>query len=645
MNIMVAFGAAALLATECAMHAKTESPRLTLVDQGRAVSEIVIGAHPTKSAQLGAYELQHHVALITGARIPLLAEPSGKHVVRIFIGDYPGKIVPKTTRETSIRRFEGKDLILSGGDTTGYGRVNYHDYTTYPCDQPGDRAVYGYNGTLFAVYDFLEDLCGVLFFWLGDEGTAYEKRTTLSVAMSDREHTSSFDAFRVVERNYNWPGKMAEQTRLWEFRWRIMKCFGQAIHNTEAIYFAHWGKANNPNLAKAFVSKRPELFAQGYEGRGGTSNQILNANYAGDRDLPPQVCYSNADTANFLAEEALTYFNGKNVIGGHLNREGLRPTSEALLPYFTGLPWYYPLEGNDTSTYCRCPKCTQLCAEYDITNLKFSFMGKVAEAVAAKEPRAGISTLAYAASMRYPDGIAMPENLSIQLCLPYYTWWHPMARTFQLAEYDKWKRETSKRVMTIWHYIFSTYWDADLHHGRFKCFPGFYPWKTGEIVKQFAKDGFRGYFAENMIMRNYLEAYVAARVAYDPSVNVDELLDEYFKKVYGKAADSMKSFYRDSEDAYWRQDNCPEEWKKDCGKYKVMGPKGIRPAFWCTGLISPDIAWGKMGTDGRVARMDTLLKKADKEVDTVIGRRWVDHMKDIWKTAMEGREEYKQKNR
>ena len=50
----------------------------TLVRDGKPVSVIVLEAKPTRSAQMGAFELQHHVKLITGATLPIVQKVPAK---------------------------------------------------------------------------------------------------------------------------------------------------------------------------------------------------------------------------------------------------------------------------------------------------------------------------------------------------------------------------------------------------------------------------------------------------------------------------------------------------------------------------------------------------------------------------------------
>jgi|GEM_PF-5781097 len=58
-----------------------------IVKDGQALAQIVIAAHPTRSARLAAKELQHYVQKISGASLPVVTSPSDAAAVKILIGD------------------------------------------------------------------------------------------------------------------------------------------------------------------------------------------------------------------------------------------------------------------------------------------------------------------------------------------------------------------------------------------------------------------------------------------------------------------------------------------------------------------------------------------------------------------------------
>jgi hypothetical protein len=60
-----------------------------LVDEGKAYAEIIISESPARSTRLAAAELQTYVAKISGARLPIRAEPSADVPVQIYAGESP----------------------------------------------------------------------------------------------------------------------------------------------------------------------------------------------------------------------------------------------------------------------------------------------------------------------------------------------------------------------------------------------------------------------------------------------------------------------------------------------------------------------------------------------------------------------------
>ena len=98
--------------------------------------------------------------------------------------------------------------------------------------------------------------------------------------------------------------------------------------------------------------------------------------------------------------------------------------------------------------------------------------------------------------------------------------------------------------MTIWTYLYSGGpWDSFHHYGKYKPFPGIVPWQTAGIFRMFLADGVRGVFIER---RHVLRAgrYVALKLAYNPTIDTDRLIDDYFSDYYGAAGPAVKEFYR-----------------------------------------------------------------------------------------------------
>ena len=59
---------------------------ITLIQDGRPNAEIVLGEKPTVSAQLAAFELNHHFRLITGIELPVSAKATAAPGIKIHLG-------------------------------------------------------------------------------------------------------------------------------------------------------------------------------------------------------------------------------------------------------------------------------------------------------------------------------------------------------------------------------------------------------------------------------------------------------------------------------------------------------------------------------------------------------------------------------
>ena len=608
----------------------------TLVRDGKPEAAIVLGEKATRSAQMGAFELQHHVRLITGAELPITrgAPPVGKTSIRIG-GNNAG-----LHHETSRVAITDSGILLTGNDTPDSRTVDYGNPVTFP------QTDSEFKGSLFAVYDFLEKESGVRFYAPGRFGTAYRERKTLVVEPVDRQYSPPLDAFREVyddDRTYAKRKHSPRERSLWRLRWRLSVFFGRTNHNMYSIYFAHWDQAKrDKTLAETFVGKRHEFFAAGYEGAHAPTDSILRNNYPGDPDLPPQLCYSNPGTVEYYAKEVVTYFDGHNVRGGWKNFSGRWPTDQTSLPLFPGKPHFYPIQGGDTGGYCHCATCLQRFLGQPegerVANRKFQFIADVARQAAKIRPGAGVSTLAYISTLPYPKGVDLPDNVSVQLCLTHYAWYHPGIRAYQEDVYKEWiAKEGRKRPVTLWTYIFSPHWAAKHHFANYNSFPGLYPWKTGELFKRFTGDGIRGWFTEVEMQYNALEAYVAARICFDPSVDPDRVISEYFQNYYGAAGDAMQAFYREVEGAYWNWDNYPVAWREST---EVLGPRGKKDPAWGTGLHSPDVNWA-IGNPERMAKLNALIEQAKTLVKTPAEKaRLAQFIDGIWEGALTGRRQY-----
>ena len=89
-----------------------------LVEDGQPRAEIVISDKPQRSTRLAAQELQDQIAKISGARLPIVTQPSGK-AVKIFVGaSAQSPIKADGLQHGAYRIATGADwLVLIGDDS------------------------------------------------------------------------------------------------------------------------------------------------------------------------------------------------------------------------------------------------------------------------------------------------------------------------------------------------------------------------------------------------------------------------------------------------------------------------------------------------------------------------------------------------
>jgi len=152
-------------------------PRLTLVRNGQPTSVIVTRDRPTEGQSQAVDELQEHIRLMSGATLPVVPEqrvqPDSSKVL-ILVGQ--GKLVKRlgvdTTKlepETFLVKTSDNALILAGDD--GGSKSNAR------------------TGTLWAVYDFLQDQLGCRWIWPGEIGRVVPRRQTIQVGDLDVQET------------------------------------------------------------------------------------------------------------------------------------------------------------------------------------------------------------------------------------------------------------------------------------------------------------------------------------------------------------------------------------------------------------------------------------------------------------------------
>lgn len=599
-----------LLGLEPATHAAT----FDLVRQGQPACAIVTAERPSPAARLAALELQYHVLQMTGAELPIRSEPEQPAGPRILVGD------SQATRALGFRgadfqsqeylvAFRPDTIILLGRDwedteanrriegrpMTGESleglrhRVDYWKAVGMPGRSAGEielPGLYDDQGTCLAAYDFLERCGGVRWYGPSALSIVIPRQTSLSATGTEVRRSLALK-HRSALPGGNWPFLRAQwgeftpdQVRLY---WRRIRQGGERWSGNHTFH---------PSTIK-------ERFPDpDYQSKNPRSNGS-------------QLCYTHPKLVQQVAQMARDFFDGRRTL----------PTGwKALGDYFAIVP-------DDNMNLCDCPTCAALLkpgaarrtgffSSGEMSDYWFSFVNAVAREVRATHPDRYIATLAYWA-YAVPPSFDLEPNVSVAPCL--HTCYYPVHAGMRENDeklYREWLSK-SKAPMFLWVYYHHPMEPALID--KWKCFPHVMVHETARTMQRFVRDGVRGIFECGE--QDQLEQYVMAKVWDDPEVNVDGVIDEFFRLYFGPAGDPMKRFYLRLESIACDAANYPA------------------PYYRRDGIDWRKAAWERLGTPERMDELGRLMTQAEQSAATPAEQQRVAAWrKAFWEWMREGRD-------
>ncbi len=621
------------------MAALAESYTVSLVVDGEALATIVTAENPTPAANLAALEVQHHIAKITGAVLPIRTAGEEVDGTRLLVGE------SSATQELGLRnehftpqeyliRFLPETIVLMGRDwrdteenrkEAGRGtnwqstlqdwrqQIDYRAATGQAAEDDAAKAtitlpgLFDDQGACYACYDFLERFCGVRWYGPTELNVVLPQRTTLTVtggevrrapAMKYRQGIGG--GWPIVKAQWNEPS--SDQLNLY---WRRLRVGGEkwgGNHSFQSYQDRFLRK--NPEKPELFEAARPEYFAKGRTGGAGTR----------------QFCYTNPAFIQQVAQDARDYFDGK----------GLEGYQVAMGDYFAVVPL-------DNAAWCKCERCQAVLAldkdnfrgrqfsSGTATHYLFGFVNAVAKEVAKTHPGKYIATLAYHVYAYPPEDFELEPNVSVAPCLHPRNYWAPGLKRNDMYLYKKWV-EKKDRPIYLWNYYCFPMEPAAIK--GWHCFPGFSAHTIAEQIKMYHRDGVRGVFLCGI--GEQVDYYLTMKMYDDPSIDADRLLDEFFTGYFGAASEPMNQFYRLIEDTFSNSENYPQAVRADDKHFHQ----------------TERIAWEYLGTESRMSRLGELMARAKALASTDLEKRRVATWeKGVWRYMTEGRKNYLAKRR
>ncbi|MBR2373582.1 MAG: DUF4838 domain-containing protein, partial [Lentisphaeria bacterium] len=543
--------------------------KLSLGSNGKALCEVV--APGNRTTAFAAKELAAFLSRITGAKVPVVRKASGK--VTAFILGAPGaKAVKfdlkKLDRDGYIIKTAGRNIIIAGNDD--------------PKGNPLRTAGFFERGTLNGVYEFLERFCGVRFYFPGEMGTVVPLNKDLSVPgidivdRPDNQHRQTYcvgiKSLGNGKLNYYDDSIASSVQRLSKLRLRESTLNLPNCHGLAEL-----------GLVQRFAKSNPEFFALKENGKRHDGSVVTRAS-----DEPGQLCFSSEGLKEVIFQDAKAFLSGKSAKErGILMPDGKYywKSSRHSLPFFNIMP-------NDSHYPCRCAKCK---GAYDngnqsSSNLIWKFKTDIARRL-QQEKIPGYCTMMAYADYRDIPGCNIPSNVIVMLALtgPWNELNPAQQKSYKLLA--DWNRKLNAKTY-LWTYTT-------------KCgnligdIPGFTPKAVGSFFKKVHKYSF-GSFLESETdfwLFNFMNYYVFSKVMWNNDTDVDAVIAEHLKLMYGPAAPQMKEFYETLE----------RHWLKDIMsniRETNVGPQAVLPSQF-------DI-WTKIYGPAEINRVNKLFDDAEK---------------------------------
>jgi len=465
--------------------------KFNIVENNKSNATIIISQKASEEDKFAAQELQTYLEKISGVRVPIEVDANSVQGNKIHIG---------YNQYVKTLGVSYEDL-----DPEGFKIKTIGDNLVLVGRKP--------SGTEFAVYTFLEKYLGVRWFWPGDLGEVVPASKKIEVGQIDLREEPDYKMRLIgeAETGPNEPSLWGKRNkRGGSVRGKFNGCFYEMLP------------------PEKYAKTHPEYFS--------LVNGIRKTQDA-------QLCTTNPEVIKICADYVRDYFDK------HKNVD------------------VFTIEENDWVGFCECEKCRaldtgdklKLFSEkppfhvppfapgrfgegYSISDRMFTFANQMAEEISKTHPDKYVSMSSYSWHANLPKKIKkLHRNLFFQTTSSCIGHWYKPRRNEDYDQLKEWAEIANN--ITIYEYYVNALW------------PNMYrlvPTLIGESIPQYYKLGARYFFSQGC--EDYaisgLNYYVASKLLWDTTLDVKQILEDYYAKCYGKAGRPMKKFFERLENAW-----------------------------------------------------------------------------------------------
>ena len=554
-------------------------------------TEIVVAKKSPPVVKFAAKEMKHFLDGVLSCDVPVVDVPSGTRTP-IHLGSDrwtkgAGISVEGLPRDAFRIVVTDKAVFIAGRDCPKSNPERA--LTRNVWSQHYERA------TLFGAYEFLERYAGVRMYFPGELGEIIPKADKIEVVPAD-----FVVAPDMPRRFYSYFGE-----GVW---------FEGEKRDAKSTGPLRWLNTYRLRMQTRYVPFNHGLSHRGYLRRFGDSHpEYFRLNKDGSRDMnlalgarSGKLCYSSGVWEE-IYQDAKSYLKGEGAeVRGVLNPQGK-------------VGWWYTCQErkyvdcmpHDGMVPCECETCK---AAYDkddpgnyMDTMIWSNMAKIGNRLIAEGVPGYVTQMAYQPYLRVPD-VDLPTNVLVMVArrgpwsIPY-----PDHVAREYKELAAWAKKVGHKV-PIWTYP-CKYGKRDVPH-----IPDLAPWMWGRYYKGVAPwvDSIYAESHTDRFVYKHLDYYVLYRVSWNSHVDTDAVIDEYFRLMYGPAADEMKAFFKSLE-AKWTTEFLTR------GEDTMWGPSFV---------VAPlEDRWNKIYTADVLSEYERLFAEAArKTAEGSLERRRVELM-------------------
>jgi hypothetical protein len=537
-------------------------------------AEIVLPEKPFATAKIAAEELQYHLRKMTGGSFPIVTARTSRYATAIYVGDQPAAAkvslsLKQVRPDGFLRSVKGKDIYILGDDDQKKpkGPVTVFYFETRR------------RGTLHGVYDFLEEL-GVRWPAPGKRYEYIPAREEIVISDAEKNEAPVFSQ-RNMTRIHNFMkyndakvyADEAADATWWALRMRAswIRGIGDGSHTEQLL-----------KLPEIWFKDHPERF------------QLMKN---GKRN-PRYICWSDPAVKEIWLKAADAYFSGKMPADAGLPHvkswRGWNVKEEFLINAMD--------HGPQNDGRCRCERCNAFRKKHpclDDTELYWQVIAYVAKEIEKKHPGKFIGALVYPPMTRFPKTVELPKNLRIRICQSgIKTVLLPAVLKENLEQIRLWTDHLGVDKVCLGIYVMETF------GGRLPAFPENYPHLAAEYFRTIEGKctGTRIAYTAPTHTERVLDMYVQSKLLWNPRQDVDAIINDHCRVMYGPAAEVMKQIY--------------ERFEKNFSTYyKTVTPDIPNPRE--IGIGRDDkanriFAWSKVYTEQEMKTVGDLLDKAEK---------------------------------